>query len=57
MDDGRVEVVAQGDGEAIEALVVLLEEEPATTDRPGRVTGVVTQWSAARAGVVAFVEK
>jgi len=57
MDDGRVEVVAQGGGDAIDALVTLLQEEPSTTDRPGRVTGVVTQWSPARAGVESFVEK
>ncbi|MEP6799496.1 MAG: acylphosphatase, partial [Lapillicoccus sp.] len=57
MDDGRVEVVAQGRGEAIDVLVGLIDEDPSRTGRPGTVTGVVTQWSVARAGVAAFVEK
>jgi len=57
MDDGRVEVVAQGEGDAIDALVALLGEDPSRRGRPGQVTGVVTQWGAARAGVETFVEK
>ena len=57
MDDGRVEVVAQGGGDANDPLLVLLEEDPSTSARPGHVTGVVTQWSPARAGVESFVEK
>ena len=57
MDDGRVEIVAQGGGDAIDALVVLIEEDPSPSDRPGHVTGVVVQWSRSRAGVDSFVEK
>lgn len=57
MDDGRVEIVAQGAGDAIDALVVLLEEDPSTRARPGRAGGVVVQWSPARAGMESFVEK
>lgn len=56
-DDGRVEVVAQGDGDAVDRLVALLEEEPSSAGRPGRVEGVVTQWGTARPGVTVFVEK
>jgi len=41
LPDGRVEVLAQGDAESVERLLVLLEEDPSTTARPGRVDGVV----------------
>ncbi len=54
--DGRVEVVAQGSGEAIDRLVARLEESPTSTGRPGMVGGVVTQWSQARPGVKGFRE-
>ena len=57
LDDGRVEIVAQGDGRAVDALIALLEDDSSTTTRPGRVTGVVIQWGSARAGVESFVEK
>ena len=43
MDDGRVEVVAQGSPSALAALDRLLREEPSTTRRPGQVTSVVRQ--------------
>lgn len=54
LEDGRVEIVAQGPGEAVARLVALIEESPSTTDRPGAVTGVVTQWGAAGTGVEGF---
>lgn len=57
LPDGRVEVVAQGDGAALDRLVELLQEDPSTTARPGRVDGVVAQWGTARPGVTGFVEK
>lgn len=57
LSDGRVEIVAQGSGEAIDRLVALIEESPTTTGRPGTVGGVVTQWSRARPGVEGFREK
>lgn len=57
MPDGRVEVVAQGEGEAIGGLVALLEERPSRTGRPGEVAAVVTHWSGARPGVTQFVAK
>jgi acylphosphatase len=55
--DGRVEVVAQGPGDAVDRLLALLEETPSTTGRPGRVSGVVTQWGRARPGVEGFRER
>ena len=57
LPDGRVEVVAQGEGAAVDRLVVLLEESPSSTGRPGAVAGVVTQWSRAHPGVEGFREK
>ena len=54
LQDGRVEVVAQGSREACEALVALLRG-PGT---PGRVDFVAERWSGARAGTGAgFVER
>ena len=52
LDDGRVEVVAEGTREACEALLDALRSE--TT--PGRVELVVEQWSAAR-GETGFLER
>ncbi|WP_041631840.1 acylphosphatase [Corynebacterium maris] len=43
--DGRVEVVAEGPESQVRRLLTLLEEEPSTTARPGRVDTVVTQWA------------
>ena len=42
--DGRVQVVAEGPRERLEALLALLRG----TDAPGRVTAVVERWSDAR---------
>jgi acylphosphatase len=54
LPDGRVEVVAQGDGDALDRLMTLFEEEPSASGRPGAVTGVVTQWGRALPGVRSF---
>jgi acylphosphatase len=43
LDDGRVEVVAQGSRAAVSQLVDRLQEQPSTQRRPGRVTGVSVQ--------------
>lgn len=40
LDDGRVEVAAQGPRLAVSRLVTRLQEQPSTQGRPGRVTGV-----------------
>ena len=52
LDDGRVEVVAEGTREACEALLEALRSE----GTPGRVELVVAQWSAAR-GEPGFLER
>ena len=54
LPDGRVEVVVQGDGGAVDRLIAQLEEVPTTTGRPGTVVGVVTQWGRALPGVTSF---
>ncbi len=48
LDDGRVEVVAQGPARAVDELVRLLQEQPSTRRRPGRVDGAVLQYSEVR---------
>lgn len=57
MDDGRVEVVAEGPAEDLDRLDALLREEVSTTARPGRVTAVVRVDQQPRGGIVGFVEK
>ena len=56
MQDGRVEICAQGTTEAIEALRELIEEEPSTTRRPGHVQTCVLQGGELRAGLSGFDE-
>lgn len=56
LDDGRVEVVAQGPSGAVSELVRLLSEVPATGWRPGRVTSTVCQYGSPRPQVSGFVE-
>ena len=56
MDDGRVEICAQGPVEAIEALRELIQEEPSTTGRPGHVVTCVTQSGGRRADLTGFNE-
>ncbi len=52
LDDGRVEVLAEGARDALEALLAALH----ATDTPGRVDGVVEQWGVAR-GLTGFRER
>jgi acylphosphatase len=54
LPDGRVEVLVQGDGDAVDRLIALLQEDPTTADRPGTVVAVVTRWSRALPGVTSF---
>jgi len=56
MDDGRVEICAQGPIEAIERLRVLIEEDPSTTYRPGYVQACVVQIGEPRHGLSGFHE-
>ncbi|MBK8436957.1 MAG: acylphosphatase [Austwickia sp.] len=57
LDDGRVEVCAQGDRAAIEALARLLEEFPSSCGRPGRVETVVVRWAPPRPELTGFIER
>ena len=56
-DGGRVEVLAQGPREQVEALVSLLQEKPSSRLRPGEVTTCVTTWGPPKDGLDSFVEK
>ena len=56
LPDGRVEVVAEGEREAVDALLVLLSEHPSGAGRPGSVDTVVEQYSASR-GMQGFEER
>lgn len=53
LEDGRVEVVAEGSRAACEALLAVLRG-PGT---PGRVRGVVERWGPARGTAAGFVER
>jgi acylphosphatase len=64
LDDGRVEVVAEGSGPACRALLARLQPDPMAaggSGRPGRIEGVVERWSVAAglSGVAAgdFLER
>ena len=57
MDDGRVEICAQGTPEAIDKLAALIQEEPSTTRRPGHVQAGVLQRGDPRAGLKGFQER
>ena len=57
LPDGRVEVCAQGDPGAVEALVELLREDPSYRSRPGHVAGVTVQRHAVREGLTGFAER
>lgn len=54
--DGRVEVVAEGDEGDVEKLRRLLEEQPSSQRRPGRVDTVVAQYGEPR-GAEGFSER
>ena len=51
LDDGRVEVVAEGPEEACRELLALLPSGP------GRVAFVAERWGPARGGLTGFVER
>jgi acylphosphatase len=55
--DGRVEICAQGELEAIERLRELIDEEPSTTRRPGSVQTSVVQSGDVKHGLFGFREK
>jgi len=53
LDDGRVEVVAEGPREACEALLAQLR----SGRTPGHVTSVTERWSDPKGGLAGFVER
>lgn len=57
LPDGRVQVVAEGERSVCERLLGQLAEQPSTTRRPGRVSGVTEQWTAARGTTSGFTER
>ena len=57
LDDGRVEVVAEGTRQACEQLLAWLAEEPSTKGRPGSVSGVTHRWSAPSGALRGFRER
>jgi acylphosphatase len=57
LEDGRVEVLAQGPSGAVDALVRLLAEQPSSDYRPGRVRSVVTQYHQPIEGLEDFGER
>jgi acylphosphatase len=57
MADGRVEICAQGAPEAIGLLRALIEEEPSTTRRPGRLQSCVVQIGDPKPGLSGFYER
>jgi acylphosphatase len=57
LQDGRVEVVAEGPRAACDQLLAWLEEQPSTKSRPGAVTGVTHRWSAPSGALKGFRER
>jgi acylphosphatase len=58
LDDGRVEVVAQGPERACRLLLGLLaNQDPGGTGRPGEVMGVTERWGPAREAPEGFWER
>ena len=53
LEDGRVEVVAEGPEDACRALLEALR----SADAPGRVAGVTERWSEPRGGLAGFRER
>ena len=56
-DDGRVEVVAEGDAATLQRLLELLAEEPSGHRRPGRVESVSTPLLGPPRGGDRFLER
>jgi acylphosphatase len=57
LDDGRVEVVAEGPPHACDRLLQVLSEQPSTLGRPGHLRTVTHRVDAARGGPPGFVER
>lgn len=57
LDDGRVEVVAEGPADAVEALLQLVSEQPSRSGRPGHVRSVTHRRDQPRGVPAGFVER
>lgn len=57
LDDGRVQVVAEGPRAAAEQLLGMLESPIPVKERPGYVSGVVAQWKPPTGGMSGFAER
>lgn len=57
LPDGRVEVLAQGDRDAVRELVSRLSERPSTRRRPGHVDGVTQHDGPPVSGHTRFEER
>lgn len=57
LDDGRVEICAQGPRESVDRLATLVGEPLSTTRRPGRVDATVIQWGTADGILRGFSEQ
>ena len=55
--DGRVEVLAQGPRQAVEALIDRLQEQPSQRRRPGTVSRVTVHPAAPVGGLAGFDER
>jgi acylphosphatase len=56
-DDGRVEVVAEGERDAAQALLDLFRAPAAGAGRPGRIDTVVERWGDGQGDLGGFVER
>lgn len=54
LDDGRVEILAQGELESIGALIRRVVEVPTTSGRPGWVTDQQVEWRDPKPGLSGF---
>ena len=57
LDDGRVQVVAEGPRPDLERLLAQMADPGDASGRPGRVTGVTERWAGPRGGLSGFVER
>lgn len=57
LDDGRVEICAEGPRDALDRLAALVGESPSSTRRPGRVESTVVQWGSASGTLRGFAER
>jgi acylphosphatase len=59
LPDGRVKVIAEGDGTGCQELLRRLEDDDATSGhrRPGKVRRVTHRWAQAEGGISGFRER